>query len=83
MIARPSFEGGLLRTGGWRRAGAEALLARAYALAGSAGLFKRHALGTAAGEGLLLNTLKLDRAPDVNELRRLDAAVTALLSHCR
>ncbi len=76
---------GELRAGGWRRAGAEALLARAHALAGSAGLFKRHALGAAAGEaeGLLLNYLKLDRAPDVTELRRLDAAVTALLSHCR
>lgn len=39
---------GELRTGGWRRASAEALLARAHALAGSAGLFKRHAPDVAA-----------------------------------
>ena len=74
-----------LRTGGWRRATAEALLARAHALAGTAGLFKRHTLGVAAGEaeGLLHNYMKRDNAPDAGDMHRLEAAVSALIDLCR
>ena len=74
-----------LQTGGWRSTTAEALLARAHALAGSAGLFGLHALGAAAGvvEGLLLNYLKLEAAPGAPEMRKLGAAAITLVGHCR
>jgi CheY-like chemotaxis protein len=74
-----------LRAQGWQRATAEALLARAHSLAGTAGLFNRHALGMAAGEteGLLLNYLKRAQAPDHDEMARLDSSARALLAHCR
>ncbi len=74
-----------LRERGWQRATAEALLARSHGLAGTAGLFKRHALGVAASEteGLLLNYLKRADAPDGDDMARLEASASALLAHCR
>lgn len=74
-----------LDTTGWQRSIAEALLAKAHSLAGSAGLFARHGLGTAASdvEGLLLNYLKLDHAPDPRQMQTLRRSVTALLAACR
>ena len=69
---------------GWRREAATALLAKAHTLAGSAGLFGRHALGTAAGdvEGLLLKFLKLDCPPDSQDMRALQQAAAALAAAC-
>jgi two-component system OmpR family response regulator len=74
-----------LHDGGWQRGDAEAVLAGAHSLAGSAGLFERHALGGAAhdAERLLINALKLDRAPDAAEMRKIADAVTALIAACR
>ena len=69
----------------WRPEAAAALLAQAHTLAGSAGLFGRHALGTAAAEveGQLIKYRKLSRAPDVQETHALQQAITALTAACR
>ncbi len=77
--------GFVLDTTGWQRTIAEAVLAKAHSLAGSAGLFARHGLGTAASdvEGLLLNYLRLDRVPDPRQMQTLHRAVAALLAACR
>ena len=70
---------------GWQRETAEALLAKAHSLAGSAGLFNRHGLGDAAesAERLLLNALKLERLPEIYEVRKILEAVAALVGACR
>lgn len=74
-----------LEQGGWKITTAEALLAKAHSLAGAAGLFSRHGLGTAASdvEGLLLNYLKLDHAPGRAQLQTLSRAVADLIAACR
>ena len=74
-----------LRGRGWQRDTAEALLSKAHSLAGTAGLFDRHALGLVAenAERLLLNALKLERAPGGSEMQKLGVAVAALIAGCR
>lgn len=74
-----------IRGRGWHRETAEALLSKAHSLAGSAGLFGRHTLGVAAedAERLLLNALKLERAPDASEMQKLAAAVAGLIAASR
>jgi DNA-binding response OmpR family regulator len=85
MAARIEDAWSRLQRDGWQRADAEAVLAGAHSLAGSAGLFERHALGSAAHntERLLLNALKLERPPAPVEMQTLDDAVTALIAACR
>ncbi len=74
-----------IRGRGWHHEAAEALRAKAHSLAGSAGLFGRHALGSVAedAERLLLNALKLAHAPDGYELQKIGAVVAALITSCR
>lgn len=74
-----------VQSDGWQRDVAEAVLAGAHSLAGSAGLFERHALSAAAhnAERRLLNALKLDRTPEPAEMQNLADAVTALIAACR
>jgi CheY-like chemotaxis protein len=74
-----------LRDSGWAKDAAEALLADAHSLAGSAGLFDLKAIGAAAhdAERLLLNAVKAGRAPTASEFRTLANAVTALIAACR
>ncbi|MBY0511615.1 MAG: response regulator [Rhodospirillaceae bacterium] len=74
-----------LQNDGWRRDTAEAILADAHSLAGSAGLFERHGLSAAAhtAERLLLNALKLERPPEPAEMQKMAEAVTMLIAACR
>lgn len=74
-----------VRAGGWQPDAVQFVLADAHSLAGSAGLFDCAALSAAAHEAerLLLNALKLARTPDVLEMRKLVAVVTALIAACR
>jgi len=70
---------------GWQRHAAETLLTKAHGLAGRAGLFGFHGVGTAAEkvERVLLNSLNLNRAPTVAEEEALAASVSALVAACR
>jgi two-component system, OmpR family, response regulator len=68
----------------WNRETATALLAKAHNLAGTAGLFDRKTLGAAAEdvERLLLTALKLECAPEGQEMQKLGIAVAALIAGC-
>lgn len=70
---------------GWHKAYAEIILAKAHMLAGSAGLFHLHGVGTAADriEGTLRDVLKADVAPSAATLARLKIEIFGLEQACR
>jgi len=74
-----------IREAGWQRDVAESLLERVHKLAGSAGLFHLDAVGAAANEleRLLLAHTRLARQPTLDEMQKLEAAITTMIASCR
>ncbi len=74
-----------LRATGWQKTSAETILAKAHMLAGTAGLFHLHGVGTAADrvEGSLREVLKADLSPSPATLTRLETEIFGLAQACR
>ena len=74
-----------VRARGWQKTYAESILAKAHMLAGSAGLFHLHGVGTAADriEGTLREVLKADVTPSPALLTRLETEIGGLAQACR
>ena len=70
---------------GWHKSYAETILAKAHMLAGSAGLFHMHGVGTAADriEGTLRDVLEADAPPSAATLARLKIEIFGLEQACR
>jgi CheY-like chemotaxis protein len=73
-----------VRAHGWQKSSAESILDKAHMLAGTAGLFHMHTVGSAADrvEGMLQEVMKTNSSPSAAILTQLETEICDLAQAC-